>query len=142
MNQNIINNNQHLIEMIEVVEKEINLNQIVNIIMTEFRIKTEEYTKKFFKISKKDFGNKQINQQKRIEFIKEFVYPKWSSIVEDKNEDMASLPLILNESVYLSYIFGIFILIHSKEVSENINTLLKGILAEIILKSVISIKKQ
>lgn len=127
--------------MIELVKKAgIDIEQLTNLIITDFRINTENTTKAFYKIAKKN------NIKNTKKFIKENIIPFWIKEVEKKDieDNIKDLRELLDLDIFITYLSGIYISIHSKNLAPEILNILNSIIAEMFLAALkkIDIKKE
>jgi len=114
---------EEFIELIKRVEMAgINIDLITLNILSEFKLKSIVQAKQFDKSSRKD-------QKNILKFTKNKIKPFWISSVESCCEEVKDLRSILPENDFLSYLSGIYILIHSKKIN-NVEFMLKSTLAE------------
>jgi len=114
---------EEFIELIKRVEMAgINIDLITLNILSEFKLKSIVQAKQFDKASRKD-------QKNILKFTKNKIKPFWISSVESCCEEVKDLRSILPENDFLSYLSGIYILIHSKKIN-NVEFMLKSTLAE------------
>lgn len=107
-----------------VIDAGIDIDKIASVILSEFKVKTEFSTKKFYKLSK--------NQDKKqiLKFISVNIKPLWIGIVEPCELAVIDLRNHLDKDIFLEYLSGIYISIHSKRFENNIGLLIKSTLAE------------
>lgn len=122
----------------EVKKAGININDINETIINEFRINTENTTKPFYKIAKKS------NAKQKEKFIRDKVVPFWIKHVEeaDKDQNVKDFREVLEKRDFHAYIMGIYIAIHSKNLSNELLNLLSSIIAEMSMRTASKIQKQ
>lgn len=122
-------------EMIKSIkESGIDLDIIVDSILLDFRIKTEINTKAFAKIAKNN------NEKQKLNFVKEFIVPRWV-LIESKESNLGDIRTFLDNKKFLTYLMGIFITIHSKNLIDKINELTTYIVAEMFYMTMIEVRK-
>jgi len=123
--------------ILAVKESGVDIDLIVKSIIGDYRIRTENSTKAFYRISKK--GNSEKSQTK---FVKDKLLPIWKNCVESKEENVADFRNLIDNREFAAYMVGIYIGIHSRNLSENIIGFLTGIIAEMAIKASIEINKK
>ena len=98
--------------------------------MQNFVRKTRRFTKPFFKIAKKSKGKDPSQNKKVLAFIEENIRPVWKAEVEDKlwgDKTLEPIP----EKDRLTYIFGAFIMGHSRELQTRIQDMYENLFREL-----------
>ena len=127
--------NEKYNNLINVVEKAgVNIEEISLLILTDFKIKSEIASRKFDKVARKE-------KKRILNFVEKNIVPFWINYVESKNEEIRDVRNILDKEVFLSYLSGIYISIHSKKI-ENIDFFIKSTLAEMFHKTAIKIQNR
>jgi len=139
-NKDIINKTKEEYETLinQVIEVGIDLDSATEVIIKDFRIKSEHSTKQFYKLSK----NKKSTKKDYFKFYKKNIYPLWKNIIEDKFEFIKDYKNILSEDIYYSYLIGMYIVIHSKAFQEKMEDFVKFSLAEMSLKAAVIVSKE
>lgn len=104
----------------------IDLEFLTKLIINNFRINSEDTTKAFYKIAKKN------NPKNSKKFIKDNVLKIWIKDVEEKDttDNIKDLRLLIEEDQFITYLSGIYISIHSKGLSSEILNILNSVIAE------------
>lgn len=104
----------------------IDLDFLTKLIINDFRINSEDTTKAFYKIAKKN------NPKNSKKFIKDNVLKIWIKDVEEKDttDNIKDLRLLIEEDQFITYLSGIYISIHSKGLSSEILNILNSVIAE------------
>ncbi len=104
----------------------IDLDFLTKLIINNFRINSEDTTKAFYKIAKKN------NPKNSKKFIKDNVLKIWIKDVEEKDttDNIKDLRLLIEEDQFITYLSGIYISIHSKGLSSEILNILNSVIAE------------
>ena len=100
----------------------IDLDFLTKLIINDFRINSEDTTKAFYKIAKKN------NPKNSKKFIKDNVLKIWIKDVEEKDitDNIKDLRLLIEEDQFITYLSGIYISIHSKGLSSEILNILRA----------------
>jgi len=116
------------------------LDKTIDNIIGSFRINTENTTKQFFKISKKDNSRKA-----KIRFMKKYIIPAWINLVENKLGEEDNLLIDIRETLdnekFIAYIMGIYIGIHSKSLANEIKDYVSFVIAEMSINTALKDKK-
>jgi len=123
-NNSIMENQEKYKNLIKLVEDQgYSFDPVVDKILFDFKQKTANTTKEFYKESKKE------NPNRVRKFLKNKIMPIWINSVEDF--DLSEARKALNtDNEFIPYLMGIYIGIHSKNLEENIKFYLKSVLAE------------
>lgn len=130
----ILKQKDKYLESIESIKSAgIDIDLIASVILTDFKTSTESSTKAFFKVAKKG------NEKQKLQFIKEYVVPRWI-LIEDKEENFADIRNFLDNKKFLTYLMGIYVSIHSTNLKENINELVLFIVCEMFYMTMLEVK--
>ncbi len=107
-------------------EAGIDLDSLTELIISHFRINSENTTKAFYKVAKKN------NPKNTKKFIKENIVPIWIREVENRDiqENIKDLRELIDSDTFLTYLSGIYISIHSKNLASEILNILNSVIAE------------
>jgi hypothetical protein len=131
----IFEKKEQYMEMIKSIkESGIDLDKIIETILFDFRIKTEANTKAFAKIAKNN------NEKQKLNFIKEFIAPRWV-LVENSEDNVGDIRTFLDNKKFLTYLMGIFVTIHSKNLVDKIHELTSYVVAEMFYMTMIEVRK-
>ena len=98
--------------------------------MQNFIRKTRRHTKPFFKVAKKAKGKNPSQNKKVLAFIEENIMPTWKEEVENKllgEKTLDSLP----QKDRLTYVFGAFVMGHSRELQTKIRDMYENLFKEL-----------
>ncbi len=104
----------------------IDLDFLTKLIINDFRINSEDTTKAFYKIAKKN------NSKNSKKFIKDNILNIWIKDVEEKDisENIKDLRSLIDNETFITYLAGIYISIHSKSLSSEILNILNSVISE------------
>jgi hypothetical protein len=105
----------------------IDIDKQREVVLNIFRVKTEKQTKPFYKIAKKN------NPNQTLKFTKSNLKPYWISILETESH-YKDLRDILEDDFY-TYLTGLFIVIHSRNLSSVIHLIVDSIFIEMFMNS-------
>jgi len=111
----------------------IKVDEIASVILHEFRISTERFTKDFYKLAKKQKATGKDGQI--LKFTREKIFPFWKKHVLEVDPSIKDIMDLLDKKVLSYYISGIFIIIHSKEI-PNISKKVKATVSEMAAAAV------
>lgn len=114
---------------------EISVDDIVKNILKDFKAKTEFSAKEFYKLSKS-----KNNEKKILNFASKTIIPLWIKYVEKDSIYLFDLRDILNEDVYKTYLIGIYISIHSKNLEQRLSEFIELIVIEMFFMGIKAIK--
>lgn len=114
----------------------IDIDNLTNLVIGDFRINSEDTTKAFYKIAKKN------NPKNTKKFIRENIVPIWIKEVEnkDKQENIKDLRELIDHDIFLTYLSGIYISIHSKNLASEILNILNSVIAEMFFTALKKVK--
>lgn len=109
----------------------IDLDLFTKLIVNDFRINSEDTTKAFYKIAKKN------NSKNTKKFIKENILNIWIKDVEEKDltNNIKDLRVLIDQDIFITYLSGIYIAIHSKNLASEILNILNSVIAEMFFNA-------
>lgn len=109
----------------------IDLDLFTKLIVNDFRINSEDTTKAFYKIAKKN------NSKNTKKFIKENILNIWIKDVEEKDltNNIKDLRALIDQDIFITYLSGIYIAIHSKNLASEILNILNSVIAEMFFNA-------
>ena len=147
--KNFIGNEEKIIEKKKLYEEKrkkliengIDIPGYRDIILKQFKKETLRYTKEFYKISKKK------DPIRVLKFVKKNILPQFEKnvIIDDYIKEVYT---ILNNdqkesfNVFLTYLTGIFIIIHSKAFEKKENDFVDTIITEMFIRTFSKIQKE
>ena len=122
---------------LEAIIKEFDLDKIITNNLLEWELKTRPVAKKFAKFTKKMNGKEPAFQQQQVfEFIKKNVDFFWEKYFVTNIKFIPETKEYLTEEIYATYIFSIFVTLHSKAFKKHQKILsLSRSLAEMYINS-------
>jgi len=98
--------------------------------LNEFNRKTTRFEKEFKKLSKKQKGRDEAGQKKLVfKFVEEKLKPFWTIEVEEKFWKNGEMDY-LDKETKATYIFGTFVVGHSKRLQQHMDTAFANVLKE------------
>jgi hypothetical protein len=123
-------------ELVKIVSSEVdNFDYAVEKITNEFRIKSENSTKGFYKIAK----NKKSVKKDYFKYYDKNIYSLWKGMIEVNVKFILDCKNLLDKDIYYSYLIGMYIVIHSKKFRGKMNDFIKTTLAEMAYKATLKV---
>ncbi len=102
--------------LIESVQNIIDLDSLYSAAMTCFRKKTIKSTPQYVKVIE---ANPDRQREVSMKFLEKVVLPVWKECIEPGEDSIAAASSILNKEDLLTYIFGIYLAVHSQNISDK-----------------------